>query len=263
MDSLQKTAIIIPCYNEAKRLRTEAIIGYADSTEHVRFIFVNDGSRDNTQDVLESVGRMLPGRATVIRMKKNIGKAEAVRQGVLEAIRLNSQFIGYWDADFSAPLTEIENLLQLFDPQNIHMVIGSRVKMLGHDIKRGIIRHYLGRAFATYASLILNLPVYDTQCGAKIFRNSDDLKKVFSFPFNVNWIFDVEILARFKILYSNRSNLSLKSSAVECPLKVWKHVGDSKIGVKNVFAVATEIFYLAVILHIPYISSKYRSRLLV
>ena len=80
------------------------------------------------------------------------------------------QFVGYWDADLATPLTEIQVFIQKFKSNNeLKAVCGSRVLRLGSSIRRSVFRHYFGRIFATIVSNILNIPVYDTQCGAKIF----------------------------------------------------------------------------------------------
>jgi hypothetical protein len=72
--------------------------------------------------------------------------------------------------------------------------------MLGRDIRRSAFRHYAGRLFATFASLQLRLPVYDTQCGAKIFRATPEVVALFGRPFRLRWCFDVEVLSRFDAL---------------------------------------------------------------
>ena len=74
-------------------------------------------------------------------------------------------------------------------------VFGSRIRRLGAAITRDPLRHYFGRVFATLASMVLDLAVYDTQCGAKLFRVNDDLRRAFGHV-SLRWIFDVELLAR-------------------------------------------------------------------
>jgi dolichyl-phosphate beta-glucosyltransferase len=104
-------------------------------------------------------------------------------------------------------------------------VFGSRVKRLGTDIVRKPSRHYLGRVFSTVASLVVGLPVYDSQCGAKIFRK-EYVIPLFGEPFLTNWLFDVEILARLRRDYGvERTTRSI----YEAPLCEWKEVGGSKL----------------------------------
>jgi hypothetical protein len=138
--------------------------------------------------------------------------------------------------------------------------MGSRIRILGCDIKRKAVRHYLGRVFATFASLILDLYVYDTQCGAKIFRNNSELKTVFAHPFLVNWIFDVEILARFKVIRKlNNSNL-LQNTTIEYPLDEWADIGGSKIKFVDFFKAIMELTKIYLVLNFPIIKRKYMKK---
>ena len=133
-----------------------------------------------------------------MRLASNQGKAEAVRRGILEAITDGPALVGFWDADLSTPLTVVDDFLDVAAKRpDVDLILGSRVLLMGRDIRRRARRHYVGRVFATAASLALDLPVYDTQCGAKVFRVNEALRRVMSAPFRSPWVFDVEILARY------------------------------------------------------------------
>jgi len=218
----------VPCYNEASRLPFQELIAFANTGRGIHFIFVDDGSTDATRALLERLRGATP-LIDVVRLERNSGKAEAVRRGILAALDKQVAFVGYWDADLSTPLAEIDEFLAVLaaDPDLI-AVLGSRVQRLGASIQRRPLRHYLGRVFATLASLVLRMPVYDTQCGAKIFRVSDELRRVFAEPFVGGWAFDVEILAR---LVGDRRERGLGAAGkiYEYPLRRWHHVGGSKL----------------------------------
>ena len=238
---MQKTAIIVPCYNESKRLNTEAFVRYAEKNKWVYFIFVNDGSADDTFEIINYMCGSNTEQMLCVDQKINVGKAEAIRQGFLKAIDLDFYNIGYWDADLATPLNVIDKLCTLLEGKSVMVVIGARVKLLGYRIERKPLRHYLGRLFATCASHVLGLPIYDTQCGAKIFKNNSVLKKVFSTPFIVKWTFDVEILARFGVVLQNKGLGSLGNYAIEYPLKEWTHMDGSKVKAIDFLKGATEL----------------------
>ena len=171
----------------------------------------------------------------VVNCEKNWGKAEAVRIGVLKAIELKFHFIGYWDADLATPLSLIGEILDCLQSDNIEIVFGSRVKLLGHKIKRSTLRHYFGRIFATFISISIGIPIYDTQCGAKVFTNNIEFQKVFSFPFSVNWTFDVEIISRYLILEKIGDSQTIKNKTIEYPLQTWADIPGSKVKIKDFF----------------------------
>jgi hypothetical protein len=106
------------------------------------------------------------------------------------------------------------------------MVFGARVRLLGREISRQPARHYVGRVGATLISSSLGLAIYDTQCGAKLFRTSETVREVFATPFLSRWLFDVEIIAR----YVQRTGRDAAAGAIyELPINVWHDVKGSKV----------------------------------
>jgi glycosyltransferase involved in cell wall biosynthesis len=225
----RRTTLVVPCYDEAARLDRAAFERFAKSRPDVGFVFVDDGSRDATAALLESLAAALPAQADVLRLERNAGKAEAVRRGVLRALERRPRHVGYWDADLATPLEALPELEALLDERaELLCVFGSRVRLLGRRIERRATRHYLGRVFATAASVVLRLPIYDTQCGAKLFRAGDETRALFAEPFVSGWIFDVELVARL-IAARRAAGASAADAIHEHPLRVWRHVEGSKV----------------------------------
>lgn len=235
--------MVIPCYNEAARLKPDQFLELLESEDCVEFLFVNDGSVDGTLAVLKKLQAFYPERIHVFDKQPNAGKADAVRVGMLHALALEGvATTGYWDADLATPLRVIPQFLsKLSEMPQVEMIFGSRVRLLGHAIHRNPLRHYLGRCFATVVSMMLRMPVYDTQCGAKLFRANEDLHKVLEPPFTSRWIFDVEIIARFVDL--RRGDPSFAALAIyESPLPQWEDVAGSKVGPLDFLVAALDLF---------------------
>jgi len=239
-----KVLVIVPCYNEGNRLPKDQYLEFTDRESDYRFLFVDDGSKDNTYGMLDSMRREQPNKFEILRLDRNSGKAEAVRQGFLFGMESQANFIAYWDADLATPLDVLPSFLELFEERpTLEIVIGSRIKLLGHDIRRHETRHYLGRIFATAASIVLNLGVYDTQCGAKMFRMTDTVRAIFQEPFHSRWIFDVELIARFLKLMRS-SGQSVESSIYELPLPAWYDVAGSKLNPFDFFKAFSELIQI-------------------
>jgi putative flippase GtrA len=222
--------LVVPCYNEETRLDAAAFETYLKQEPDVAIVFVNDGSTDQTAALLDRLQQENPSNAIALHCAKNGGKAEAVRLGLLRALADGAKYIGYWDADLATPLEEVMHFRRVLDERTeIELVLGARIRLLGRDISRHFLRHYLGRVFATGASLCLNLPVYDTQCGAKLLRVGPITHGLLSEPFGSRWIFDVELLARYMAARGDSNGL------YEYALSRWRDVGESKVKPRDFF----------------------------
>jgi dolichyl-phosphate beta-glucosyltransferase len=227
---MSHSVIVVPCFNEAQRLDVRRFEQFAARSYGVDFLLVNDGSRDATLELLEGLHARNPRRFSFMHLKDNSGKAEAVRQGCLLALEAEPDYIGFWDADLATPLEDIPTFASVLDRKaSIDSVVGCRMPLLGRRIERTPIRHLLGRVFANVASLALRLPIYDTQCGAKLFRVTPLLQQVLSQPFLARWIFDVEILARMTLVRRQRKLSPLATALYEQPLDEWRDVAGSKL----------------------------------
>jgi glycosyltransferase involved in cell wall biosynthesis len=222
-------------------------------------LFVDDGSEDETVTVLECLCRDFPGQSSILRHPVNQGKAEAVRLGMLQALdNFGPQAVGFWDADLATPLSLVPNLLAILETQPaIEMVFGARVQLLGRRVERRAVRHYLGRIFATAVSNMLHLAIYDTQCGAKLFRVTPDTRRIFAQPFLSRWVFDVEILARYLALYGHDIK-RLEGSIYEYPLEVWTDVAGSRVHAGDFLIAFWDVFRI----HRKYLrrASNHRAR---
>lgn len=222
--------LVIPCYNEAQRLPFQAFADFVHAHPDVGLHLVDDGSTDGTPAVLQALVDAAPDRVHVLTLAQNQGKAEAVRQGLLAALQHGPDTVGFWDADLATPLDAWVDFHQaLAQSSDLEMVLGARVKLLGRHIDRHRWRHYIGRIAATAASTLLGIPVYDTQCGAKLFRVTPGLPGLFEARFSTRWAFDVELLARWLGAHPTVRGQAVEAHIIELPLHRWDDVPGSKL----------------------------------
>jgi dolichyl-phosphate beta-glucosyltransferase len=239
---MSRAIVVVPCFDEERRFRPASFVAFLHAQPDIDFVLVNDGSRDGTLALLERVAREHPKRVHVIDQQPNAGKAEAVRRGMCVALEGGAAYAGYWDADLATPLEAIPEFVALLDARpDLDLVFGARVKLLGRHVERGNLRHYVGRIFATAVSIALGLAIYDTQCGAKLFRVTPETRELFREPFSSRWIFDVEILARVIALRRASGGRPLEESLYELPLREWRDVAGSKLRLSDFVRASLEL----------------------
>ncbi|QDT55154.1 Poly-beta-1,6-N-acetyl-D-glucosamine synthase [Caulifigura coniformis] len=227
---MSSTTLVIPCYNEERRLDGPAFLRFAAANASVRLLLVNDGSRDQTLGLLRRLADERPIQISVLDLAQNSGKAEAVRQGMLQALSEGADYAGYFDADLATPLEASIEFTRVLDRlRGIDVVVGSRLQLLGRAINRRRKRAFLGRVFARAASMTLGIAIHDTQCGAKLFRATPWVAAAFDQPFCTRWIFDVEVLARIAQSTEAAGGPSLTECVYEFPLDDWREVAGSKL----------------------------------
>jgi glycosyltransferase involved in cell wall biosynthesis len=240
---MQKVGLIIPCYNEARRFDAQGFLALAGLPD-VTLVFVNDGSTDDTEAVLRRFCEGPGGDAELISFAQNRGKAEGVRRGLAHALDAGADIVGYVDADLATPTAEIDRLIETLRADVRSALLGSRVQLLGTQIERSPLRHYVGRVFGTLASLILRVPIYDTQCGAKVFRRTAALEAALADPFVSRWCFDIELLGRLLIGTVETPGLPVDEIR-ELPLRRWRDIPGSSLSLASAPQVVFELLRVA------------------
>jgi len=241
----KKIALVIPCFNEAKRLNLAAYSLFTRSHPNITFCFVNDGSSDDTLTLLTAFEANQPSDACrIISLSKNKGKAEAVRQGVLAMLAeaLNpDDLIGFWDADLATPLVELDRFVHAFSQNNAtQVVVGFRKKDADAHIQRSFTRKIISRIMHTIIAHYIGLPVHDTQCGAKLFQASI-ASEIFATPFIARWIFDIEIFFRIKQFLGPEA---LAQNVEQLHLKAWHDVPGTKLCLRDVPKIFLELIHI-------------------
>lgn len=232
-------SIIIPCYNEEKRLPTEQLTAFLNKNTNVGMILINDGSTDNTIDVLEKLRQKNPQKIRIFSHDKKKGKAEAVRTGMIASASDTAySHHGFIDADLAISPDELFRLFSILISTSKKFILGSRIKKIGAIIIRNEWRHFYSRIIATIVGSIIRLDVYDTQCSAKIFQ-TELVTPIFNEEFKTRWLFDVEVICRIDKQYGNLNEIGSEEPVLE-----WVEKKGSKLRWYNFFQILKEVLVL-------------------
>lgn len=210
-------SIVIPAYNEATRLgpTLERVLGYVHAQRwDAEVIVVNDGSRDQTADIVRS----LAAKDATVRLVENPGnrgKGYSVRNGMLHA---RGRIVIFSDADLSSPIEEAAKLLQALDA-GADIAIGSRwLRAETQTQRQPLHRQLFGRIFNLLLRITLGLHFADTQCGFKAFKRPA-VQAIFPQQRIERWGFDPEILFLAR---------KFGFKVTEVPV-AWGHSGETRI----------------------------------
>jgi len=216
---LPSISIVIPAYNEEARLPAslDRIFEYLRGRDFAssEVVVVDDGSRDGTAKLVEQRQAEHPN-LRLVRNPGNRGKGFTVRHGVMEA---RGEWILSTDADLSAPIGELDKLLQAVERAGAKIAIGSRAldrSLVG--VHQSAVREAAGRVFNFLMRMVTGLPFRDTQCGFKLFE-ANAAREIFARQTLDGFSFDVEDLVIAKIL---------GYKTVEVPV-VWNNVEGTKV----------------------------------
>lgn len=234
---MQKCCLIIPCYNESERILKAEFLNFVVENPNFTLLFVNDGSSDNTLNVLQELSAK-HHQITVLSLSNNVGKAEAVRSGFLEAFKNdNFNYFAFLDADLAIPLDEFKRLFEItIANTNYEFTYLSKIRRVDADVHQTYKRFLMGRILSAMTRLSLKLAVYDTQCGCKLFSKNIAFD-IFKTPFLSAWLFDIEIFWRILTL-KNRAYFS--TNTLEVPLNKLMNRGSSKVSGKALFRLPFE-----------------------
>jgi dolichyl-phosphate beta-glucosyltransferase len=222
-------SVIIPAYNEAKRLPLTLV----DIDKHLsrakfsyEIIVVNDGSKDDTAAVVRKFINLIR-HLRLIDNEVNKGKGGVVHQGMLEA---RGTYRLFTDADNSTSIDQFEKMIPYLE-NGYDVVIGSRA-VAGSELcpPQPWYRQIGGKIGNLIIQALLLPGIWDTQCGFKCFSEKA-AERIFTLQRVNGWGFDVEILSLAK---------SMGFKIKEIPVK-WINKTDSNVRWSDYLKVLIEV----------------------
>lgn len=234
---MKTISLIIPIYNEGGRIYKliDALKkGFSyRGLKLTQVIFSNDGSTDNTLNILKKEKKLLEAalhaKVHIVTYSKNKGRGYAIRYAGLIA---KGDYVLYADADFSIPLSNIPRFIPYMN-QGYDLLYGSK-KIPGafEYIKRSLLRRVVGYGHSVIASLVLGVFAWDYQGGFKLFSQKF-VQEIFPLLTIDRWGFDMEVIFAAK---------KFGYKTIELPIH-WGHIeSDSKVKlIRDIYRSLTEM----------------------
>ena len=225
-----EVSIIVPAFNEDQRLPPflKECLDFLGSKKGYELILVNDGSTDNTIDVMMKAAET-NSNLKIVTYNQNCGKGWAVKKGVEVC---NGQKIIFIDADGSIHPDQIPYMIEKLNDYDV--VVGDRSSKDSH-VHQPLLRKLTGGLFNLYVRILFNNNRYDNLCGFKGFRRQV-AKDLFYELYDYGWVFDVELFYKIK-------NKGLRIYSL--PL-VWEHREASKLKITDPFKMLLRLIKLRI-----------------
>ncbi len=207
--------IIIPVYNGQASLEKslkELVMWYEKSGGSYHVIFVNDGSTDSSQYILQEFDKRSAIPMTLVHCVQNRGKGGAIREG-MRHVPPESTAVAFTDVDVPYGTEALEQGFELVE-SGIGFVYGSRT-----EAEKKQRQYSLYRKIGAYVFRLL-LPktvrkVTDTQSGLKVFSKTA-ADTIFPLVQTGQWVFDIELflIAEAQSISFRELPVTLKASSI-------------------------------------------------
>jgi len=227
-----KKAIIFPFYNEGKRVDLSSLRNFIDAVDADVF-FVNDGSTDNSSQLIHALMKNTKSKTRIIELTKNSGKTNAVRIAMLKSLEEGYDFVLTQDLDLPYSHQDANRVFNLIDSESVDIYSGARVRLAGIGTLRSPLRQWAGRIIATLIFAFYSKEFYDPQSPCKAYR-LESIQNGLKEKFKSRWFGDVELLYRLR-----KMNLELKCK--EFVLEEWHDKPHGKLAIRSIFKVALDL----------------------
>ena len=237
------TCIIVPVYNEYKRLNIHAYNSFLHSNDNISIVFVNDASTDKTIELLQNIQNTFPSKVKILSLASHSGKAEAIRAGMLSSIeKKQSEYYGFIDADLAVPLEDMLIFAKRLYINKLSMALGIRTESNKLNIYRTTIRKFLGNVFRLYLHNVLNFNISDSQCGAKVFT-PELIPVLYKDRFKTRWLADIELLIRYGHYFKIERRV-IHDHIAQIPVSRFSDIANSKFNIRESIRIIKEIFII-------------------